>query len=161
MIRRPPRSTLFPYTTLFRSQELDDDFGVEVKNIRVEIEWNPPQELDRAHFVAGVKFAQLASQDTILIPTQNAVPDIFVERHPALERISAHEHARSQHHIRVPLRERLQQLGKHFRRVLAIAVDQRHEIESTLDGIVIAKLLIAAVTLVYGIRQDGQRVSIT
>src|SRR3712207_8773070 len=24
MIRRPPRSTLFPYTTLFRSQELPD-----------------------------------------------------------------------------------------------------------------------------------------
>src|SRR2546429_7031469 len=24
MIRRPPRSTLFPYTTLFRSYELDD-----------------------------------------------------------------------------------------------------------------------------------------
>src|SRR2546430_6868565 len=24
MIRRPPRSTLFPYTTLFRSQELED-----------------------------------------------------------------------------------------------------------------------------------------
>src|SRR2546427_5722457 len=24
MIRRPPRSTLFPYTTLFRSQYLDD-----------------------------------------------------------------------------------------------------------------------------------------
>src|SRR5260370_28854435 len=28
MIRRPPRSTLFPYTTLFRSREgLDDDLG--------------------------------------------------------------------------------------------------------------------------------------
>src|SRR3712207_7258066 len=25
MIRRPPRSTLFPYTTLFRSAECDDD----------------------------------------------------------------------------------------------------------------------------------------
>src|SRR2546427_3802582 len=25
MIRRPPRSTLFPYTTLFRSHDLDDD----------------------------------------------------------------------------------------------------------------------------------------
>src|SRR3712207_9001639 len=25
MIRRPPRSTLFPYTTLFRSAEVDDD----------------------------------------------------------------------------------------------------------------------------------------
>src|SRR5256885_3316005 len=32
MIRRPPRSTLFPYTTLFRSETLDllRDFGVEV-----------------------------------------------------------------------------------------------------------------------------------
>src|SRR3712207_8872179 len=26
MIRRPPRSTLFPYTTLFRSHEIGDDF---------------------------------------------------------------------------------------------------------------------------------------
>src|SRR3712207_7480536 len=30
MIRRPPRSTLFPYTTLFRS---DDDVGAEVAQI--------------------------------------------------------------------------------------------------------------------------------
>src|SRR2546430_13234371 len=30
MIRPPPRSTLFPYTTLFRSRELDDhSFGPE------------------------------------------------------------------------------------------------------------------------------------
>src|SRR2546427_3961044 len=29
MIRRPPRSTLFPYTTLFRSQAVDRD-GLEV-----------------------------------------------------------------------------------------------------------------------------------
>src|SRR3712207_7225457 len=27
MIRRPPRSTLFPYTTLFRSQSIRDDLG--------------------------------------------------------------------------------------------------------------------------------------
>src|SRR3712207_7725990 len=31
MIRRPPRSTLFPYTTLFRSQELD----VRIRDRRV------------------------------------------------------------------------------------------------------------------------------
>src|SRR5438477_5945345 len=29
MIRRPPRSTLFPYTTLFRSQDLRQPGGVE------------------------------------------------------------------------------------------------------------------------------------
>src|SRR3989442_5452521 len=28
MIRRPPRSTLFPYTTLFRSLRLEDDWAV-------------------------------------------------------------------------------------------------------------------------------------
>src|SRR5256885_7211949 len=28
MIRRPPRSTLFPYTTLFRSHRLFDVFGI-------------------------------------------------------------------------------------------------------------------------------------
>src|SRR5258706_11526055 len=32
MIRRPPRSTLFPYTTLFRSLNL---------GVRWDIEWNP------------------------------------------------------------------------------------------------------------------------
>src|SRR5258708_40372793 len=29
MIRRPPRSTLFPYTTLFRSQVFYAEFGLE------------------------------------------------------------------------------------------------------------------------------------
>src|SRR5258708_27123630 len=29
MIRRPPRSTLFPYTTLFRSLSLDDKYAQE------------------------------------------------------------------------------------------------------------------------------------
>src|SRR5258705_5785979 len=29
MIRRPPRSTLFPYTTLFRSEEIDNSSHIE------------------------------------------------------------------------------------------------------------------------------------
>src|SRR2546422_6872286 len=37
MIRRPPRSTLFPYTTLFRSQAMragdGDWFGLEVERV--------------------------------------------------------------------------------------------------------------------------------
>src|SRR5437016_8017360 len=32
MLRRPPRSTLFPYTTLFRSQHLGPVSGVEASN---------------------------------------------------------------------------------------------------------------------------------
>src|SRR2546430_6308350 len=34
MIRRPPRSTLFPYTTLFRSDVLQDTFLEVVRSIK-------------------------------------------------------------------------------------------------------------------------------
>src|SRR5258708_25404593 len=37
MIRRPPRSTLFPYTTLFRSQRLVSIFGAEWIELTVPI----------------------------------------------------------------------------------------------------------------------------
>src|SRR2546427_6663051 len=32
MIRRPPRSTLFPYTTLFRSNWREDEYGGAIDN---------------------------------------------------------------------------------------------------------------------------------
>src|SRR5258708_26468835 len=38
MIRRPPRSTLFPYTTLFRSYK-----GQAVELDRVRLNWDPPR----------------------------------------------------------------------------------------------------------------------
>src|SRR3712207_9578547 len=36
MIRRPPRSTLFPYTTLFRSGQDDGDGGEEAEQRRLD-----------------------------------------------------------------------------------------------------------------------------
>src|SRR3712207_8354702 len=42
MIRRPPRSTLFPYTTLFRSQLNDTARYVRLHNTRVGDEHHPP-----------------------------------------------------------------------------------------------------------------------
>src|SRR5260221_5168078 len=33
MIRRPPRSTLFPYTTLFRSHPKDSEFGLPDRRV--------------------------------------------------------------------------------------------------------------------------------
>src|SRR2546425_3510482 len=44
MIRRPPRSTLFPYTTLFRSRALRR-LLVGVERLRVEL----PDDLERKH----------------------------------------------------------------------------------------------------------------
>src|SRR5260370_9228788 len=43
MIRRPPRSTLFPYTTLFRSQSADFRHAAHRRWICLEL----PQDLDR------------------------------------------------------------------------------------------------------------------
>src|SRR2546426_8175648 len=40
MIRRPPRSTLFPYTTLFRSAIVDDRPGVTRDRHFAAVEWN-------------------------------------------------------------------------------------------------------------------------
>src|SRR3712207_8615762 len=44
MIRRPPRSTLFPYTTLFRSQKL----GIEMKKRETNIETRSKRESRQA-----------------------------------------------------------------------------------------------------------------
>src|SRR3712207_6767744 len=48
MIRRPPRSTLFPYTTLFRSasEETDEEDGEEEEGSDIPFEFIPePEEL--------------------------------------------------------------------------------------------------------------------
>src|SRR2546426_1266756 len=41
MIRRPPRSTLFPYTTLFRSRD-DREAGCEMRDASVHLPFPPP-----------------------------------------------------------------------------------------------------------------------
>src|SRR3712207_9407820 len=39
MIRRPPRSTLFPYTTLFRSQKLDVILDLQPSFVTSDFPW--------------------------------------------------------------------------------------------------------------------------
>src|SRR5471032_733272 len=47
MRRRPPRSTLFPYTTLFRSAEDVPDIANQMLVQLVETHYAPPRRLDR------------------------------------------------------------------------------------------------------------------
>src|SRR3989441_3881180 len=51
MIRRPPRSTLFPYTTLFRSKELLSGFGVPVP--KGGVAYSAEQAVYRAAEIGG------------------------------------------------------------------------------------------------------------
>src|SRR5256885_9920759 len=64
MIRRPPRSTLFPYTTLFRSLELLlEAFGGALGNGTVDaVAQILARGLHRDREVRGVDFAQYALQ---------------------------------------------------------------------------------------------------
>src|SRR3712207_8072141 len=76
MIRRPPRSTLFPYTTLFRSQEIQDSFAA----------------------VARVKATITDADGNVL--TQAAPTKAFLRRQRALAEATgtAEEPARSEEH---------------------------------------------------------------
>src|SRR2546427_6668476 len=46
MIRRPPRSTLFPYTTLFRSK--GSGLGTPRRSVHVPLGWHPVMPAPRA-----------------------------------------------------------------------------------------------------------------
>src|SRR5258708_10808562 len=70
MIRRPPRSTLFPYTTLFRSSQLDEMksmletvLGVELDDIDMN---SPDEVLDRLQAHIDRKSTRLNSSHQII-----------------------------------------------------------------------------------------------
>src|SRR3712207_8594434 len=66
MIRRPPRSTLFPYTTLFRSERghvLLEEVGVEARPADVLDAAGLDRELDRALHVRLEREDDVARRD--------------------------------------------------------------------------------------------------
>src|SRR5256885_3878202 len=67
MIRRPPRSTLFPYTTLFRSVPLGD-LGVQVPAVVIKARRVRELEdaLDRASFQLDRKSTRLNSSHLVI-----------------------------------------------------------------------------------------------
>src|SRR5437868_11625792 len=59
MLRRPPSSTLFPYTTLFRSRRVD---AAEV-HVRVQIALNQMFRLERGHLAVMSALDLLAEHE--------------------------------------------------------------------------------------------------
>src|SRR3712207_9586115 len=86
MIRRPPRSTLFPYTTLFRSNKVNEELRQHFR----------PEFLNRIDDI--VVFRQLTEEEIIQIVDlmvarvegQLANKDMSLEITPAAKKLLAH-----------------------------------------------------------------------
>src|SRR2546426_9380384 len=102
MIRRPPRSTLFPYTTLFRSEtgrhpveavgQLFD--LIARRDIETVVELAPTDQgrsllehLDRTHDPAGQEAASHEHEDEHPDGSRGDLPDKLVQRRERLFRI--------------------------------------------------------------------------
>src|SRR2546425_8803965 len=97
MIRRPPRSTLFPYTTLFRSEEGSSTRGVAERYLaRVGVTLTPAMELGsteaiREAVAAGLGVALVSrhavlARDRRIVAARLAGPrwtrDLLIVRRP-------------------------------------------------------------------------------
>src|SRR2546422_9621203 len=72
MIRRPPRSTLFPYTTLFRSVSIDL-CGLDDGRLFLDRSWPTAEALaDPARFVAELEAA--GPLDLVVGPSGDGLP---------------------------------------------------------------------------------------
>src|SRR5256885_14881754 len=67
MIRRPPRSTLFPYTTLFRSFSADDPPHLVQRMVRPSSRSKPVRAFEEILLIDGVQhFARRLLHDLVL-----------------------------------------------------------------------------------------------
>src|SRR3712207_7286151 len=71
MIRRPPRSTLFPYTTLFRSSDLDSGsagmaarLGIKPGMVVQELGWDEDADEDLRDSIVEVSGSEMVDEDT-------------------------------------------------------------------------------------------------
>src|SRR2546430_13392764 len=94
MIRRPPRSTLFPYTTLFRSP-IDADEREQERD-RADGGRGPGEDLERPALHGEIVLQRVNLDHGALIDGANVAVDAL----PRLARVAAHagEDLRSEEH---------------------------------------------------------------
>src|SRR2546427_8706155 len=97
MIRRPPRSTLFPYTTLFRSELAQHRVGVREPASRPEdqyplhdLEHRVAGVIDRGHHVAVAREFRSEEHTSELQSQSNLVCRLLLEK----KKKNPHRHTR-------------------------------------------------------------------
>src|SRR2546422_10050999 len=76
MIRRPPRSTLFPYTTLFRSggaSGVSNIDGLSIDGVPIPVTGDPNQTIGIPGGVLTINEQQVAADGTLVVNALHAV----------------------------------------------------------------------------------------
>src|SRR5947199_6674156 len=83
MIRRPPRSTLFPYTTLFRSKAEADQSRVEAETASLAKQAEAQRELEvkKAQYNEAVKRQQAQADKAYEIRSEEHTSELQSLRH--------------------------------------------------------------------------------
>src|SRR5256886_15779119 len=79
MIRRPPRSTLFPYTTLFRSLRRGEFAGLSARTFMMRTLFLHPPSYDGFDGGAGARYQMKREVRSFWYPTWLAQPAALVE----------------------------------------------------------------------------------
>src|SRR2546429_5720532 len=99
MIRRPPRSTLFPYTTLFRSRELpphgdeaatrqrgamgvDDAGDIAADGAQIRSEEHTSELQSRLHLVCRLLLEKKKNRHSVLYEVQHDFGELAVQHCP-------------------------------------------------------------------------------
>ena len=131
--------------------QLDDDLGVEVEPIGVLLERDPLERFHRVGPVPRMKLGELGTEGGVLELGKDPVAYDLVERHAARAGRSLDHDPGAEHGIGLAVHQRGDQVGHRLRCVLAVPVEHDHDVETVLDGQVVAGLLVSAVAEVLGL----------
>ncbi len=135
--------------------QLDDDLGVEVEPVRVALEGDLLQGVDRVGAVSRVELGQLGPEGGVLEPREDPVAHVLVEGHPALAGGALDHGPGPEDGVGLAGDEGGKDVGQRLRRVLAVTVEHDHDVEPVLDGQAVAGLLVAAVAEVVRLADEG------
>lgn len=133
---------------------LEEDMGVEVPLIDIGPEGDASEEAGGVGAVAGVELAHVHAGKGILDPGEEDVGDELVLGHAAGEGVAAVYHARADDDVGILLDEGTEHIGEELGGVLSIAMEHDDGVETVVDGILVAELLIAAVAAIGAVAED-------
>jgi hypothetical protein len=135
----------------------DDDLHIEIEPVRGGGQVEFGQGVHVVGSVTRMKLRQSRPQGPVLQRGQYPVPEIFVQRHPAVSGSARLHHPRSEHGIAFATDQRLDHRRDQLGRILAVPVQEHDDIEVMFDGEPISGLLIAAVTEIPGVPDHRDR----